>query len=292
MKRSIIVAFSLLFITSFLLAQPKGKRILYGSNPAAGRTFTHDGVKLYYEVYGVGQPMLVIHGNGGSILDMSRQIDYFRKHYRVIAMDSRDQGRSADSAGNLTYEKMTGDLVALLDHLKTGPVYVIGWSDGGIEALLMGIHHPDKVKKIAAMAANLNTSDKALRSEALAFIEQFVKDMPSAQMATPAGKRERKVTEMMLKEPNIPLTELKKITAPTLVMAGDHDVIDEHHTVDIFLNIPNAQLAIFPNAVHTIPYDDPALFNGTIDRFFRTPFVKKDRVADLFKSLERLRSGH
>src|SRR5574341_2180978 len=70
--------------------------VKYGSNPAAGRTFTHDGIRLYYEVYGSGEPLLIVHGNGGSIADLSAQIAHFRKRYRVIAMDSRDQGRSGD----------------------------------------------------------------------------------------------------------------------------------------------------------------------------------------------------
>src|SRR5574340_605313 len=130
----------------------------YGSNARAGATFTHDGVKLYYEVYGAGEPVLLVHGNGGKIADLAAQIDHFRKRYKVIAMDSRDQGRSGDSADRITYEKMADDLAALLDHLQSGPGYVLGWSDGGIEALLLGIRHPAKVKKIAAMAANLNPS--------------------------------------------------------------------------------------------------------------------------------------
>jgi pimeloyl-ACP methyl ester carboxylesterase len=67
------------------------------------------------------------------------QIDHFRKSYKVIAMDGRDQGKSGDSPDKITYEKMTDDLAALLDHLTTGPVYVLGWSDGGVEALLLGI---------------------------------------------------------------------------------------------------------------------------------------------------------
>ena len=100
--------------------------VKYGANPAAGRTFIHDGVRLYYEVYGAGEPLLVIHGNGNSIKGLAAQIAYFRKHYRVIAMDSRDHGKSADSPDKLTYEKMTDDLAALLDHLKLGPVNVLG----------------------------------------------------------------------------------------------------------------------------------------------------------------------
>src|SRR5215218_2154648 len=149
---------------------PAAAAVKYGANLVAGRTFTHDGVKLYYEVYGTGEPLLMVHGNGGSIADLGAQIAHFRKRYKVIAMDSRDQGRSGDSPDKLTYEKMTDDLAALLDHLKAGPVSVLGWSDGGIEALLLGMRHPAKVKKIAAMAANLNPSDKALRPEAVAAI--------------------------------------------------------------------------------------------------------------------------
>lgn len=80
-----------------------------------------------------------MHGNGGSIGTLGAQIAHFRKRYKVIAMDSRDQGRSGDSSGKLTYEKMTDDLAALLDHLKVGPVHVLGWSDGGIEAPLLGM---------------------------------------------------------------------------------------------------------------------------------------------------------
>ncbi len=289
MKRIFIVFLFALLISTTAIGQKKPKPIKYGSNPAAGRTFVHDGIKFYYEVYGKGEPLLVIHGNGGSILDMSEQMKFFRSRYRVIAMDSRNQGKSGDSPDKITYEKMADDLAALLDHLKTGPVYVIGWSDGGIEALLLGMRHPDKVKKIASMAANLNPTDKALRPEAVAFINSFVNDMPAAQRTTPQGKRELKVTAMMQVEPNIPLDALRAIKAPTLILASDHDVIDDHHTVDIFQHIENSQLAVFPNATHAIPFDDPALFNSTVERFFRTPFVKKDRITDLLKSLEKLR---
>jgi pimeloyl-ACP methyl ester carboxylesterase len=115
-----------------------------------------NGIGVLARLYGTGEPLLLVHGNGGSIADFKAQIDYFRKRYKVIAMDSRDQGRSGDSPDKITYEKMTDDLAALLDHLNTGPVNVLGWSDGGIEALLLGIRHPMQVRKIAAMAANLN----------------------------------------------------------------------------------------------------------------------------------------
>lgn len=293
MKRLFVVVLLALFVPAFAGAQakPASAAVKYGSNPAAGHTFTHDGVKLYYETYGAGEPLLLIHGNGGSIHDMSAQIAHFRKRYKVIAMDSRDQGRSADSPDKLTYEKMTDDLAALLDHLKSGPVNVLGWSDGGIEALLLGVRHPDKVKKIAAMAANLNPTEQALSPDVLAMVKEWMASVPAAERETPEGRRKMKVTGMMLEEPNIDPKALETIKAPTLILAGDHDLIRDEHTVEIYHHVPNSQLAIFPNATHMIPFDNPTLFNGTVERFFLTPFVKLDRVKDAVKSLDKLRAG-
>lgn len=131
----------------------------YGANKPASGAFVHDGVTLYYEIYGEGEPLLLIHGSGGSIGMLAAQIEFFKTHRRVIAMDSRDQGRSSDSTGPLNYERMTDDQAALLEHLKTGPVDVLGWSDGGIEALLLGVRHPNKVRRLVAMAANLTPKD-------------------------------------------------------------------------------------------------------------------------------------
>lgn len=264
--------------------------VRYGSNPAAGHTFIHDGVRLYYEVYGAGEPLLLVHGNGGSIADFGAQIAHFRKHYMVIAMDSRDQGKSGDSPGRLTYEKMTDDLAALLDHLKVGPANVLGWSDGAIEALLLAIRHPAKVKRIAAMAANLNPSERALRLEVIAAIRGMVASVPEAARATPEGRRQMKVIGMLLEEPHIEATALEIIKAPTLVLAGDHDIVREEHTIEIYHHIPNSQLAIFPNATHMAPFDDAARFNDTVEQFFRSPFVKRDPLKDAFESAEKLRA--
>jgi pimeloyl-ACP methyl ester carboxylesterase len=263
----------------------------YGSDPAAGKTFTHDGIKLYYEIYGTGEPLLIVHGNGSSIAGVRAQIEHFRKHYKVIAMDTRDHGRSGDSPDGITYEKMTGDLAALLDYLKAGPAYVLGWSDGGIEALLLGIHHPAKVKKIAAMAANLNPSEAAVYPEVLAFVKNMLASVPAAVRETAEGRRELKVAQMVLEEPHIAPAELERISAPTLVLAGDHDLIRDEHTLEIFHRIPNSQLCIFPGSTHMVPFDDPALFNAAVEKFLRTPYVKKDRVRDTLKSLEALKAA-
>src|SRR5438552_12346840 len=100
----------------------------YGRNPAVGKYADIRGFKMYYETYGSGQPLLIIHGNGGSINNFMYQIPYFSKNYKVIVADSRAQGKSVDNSDTLSYEMMTDDLNALLDALHIDSAYVIGWS--------------------------------------------------------------------------------------------------------------------------------------------------------------------
>ena len=261
--------------------------VRYGANLAVGQTFTHDGVALYYEVYGQGEPLLIIHGNGGSIGTLAAQIDHFRRSYRVIVMDSRDHGRSGTAPGPLTFEQMTDDLAALLEREHAGPAYVLGWSDGGIEALLLAMRHPQRVRKVASMAANLEPSGAAVNS-------QFLSPAPPPASAAilaggdAAAIRGYRASQLDRDEPHISPQALETIQAPTLILAGDHDIIRDEHTVEIFHHLPNGQLAIFPNATHMIPYDDPVTFNGTVERFFVTPFVRRDRFKDVMSSLGKI----
>jgi pimeloyl-ACP methyl ester carboxylesterase len=290
MKRILIAAVFALASSSLTCAQAgtQAPNPRYGVNPAAGHTLVHDGIALYYETYGSGELLLVVHGNGGSIADLAAQIAYFSASYRVVAMDSRDQGRSGDSPGDLTYEKMSEDLAALLDHLNAEPAHVLGWSDGGIQALLLAIRHPAKVKSIIAMAANLNSTEEAFEPDAVEWLESYMEAISGNE--TPEGRRELKVASIMLNQPDIAPESLESIVAPVLIMAGDRDVIRDEHTLDIYHHIPNGQLAIFPNATHMLPYDDPVLFNATVERFLRDPSAGKDRIRDLEESLERLRT--
>ena len=270
---------------------PAAVPIPYGANAAASGTFTHDGVTFYYETYGEGEPLLMIHGNGASIGSLGKQIEHFKATYKVIAMDSREQGKSGGSDKPLTYEVMTDDLAALMDHLKTGPVDVLGWSDGGIEALLLGIRHPGKVKKLVAMAANLNPSLDAIYPETDGMVKQIAGTLTPEALATPEGKKQAKLVNLMANHPNINPKALASITAPTLVLSGDQDLIRLEHTVAIFNALPNAELAVFPNSTHAVPLDDPEAFNAMVERFLTTPCKKKDRVSEMVASLEKLAAG-
>src|SRR6185436_18078646 len=117
---------------------------IYGNNKAAGKYYNIRGFKMYVEVYGQGKPLLFIHGNSGSINNFIYQIPYFSKKYKVIIADSRAQGKSIDNGDSLSYEMMADDYAALLDAMKIDSAYIVGWSDGGINGLLMAIRHPEK----------------------------------------------------------------------------------------------------------------------------------------------------
>ncbi|MDP3071431.1 MAG: alpha/beta hydrolase [Opitutaceae bacterium] len=127
----------------------------YGASAEHGHYVAVNGIKLYYESHGSGPVMLQIHGNSGSIADLTPLIGHFAKNHRVLVADSRGHGKSEFGKEPLTYERMAEDLNALLDHVGAQAVSVLGLSDGGILGLLLAMHHPDKVGKLVVAGANL-----------------------------------------------------------------------------------------------------------------------------------------
>jgi pimeloyl-ACP methyl ester carboxylesterase len=160
LKKHLIILFALQLVV--LLALGQEKPIPYGNNPAVGRYYDIRGFKMYCEVYGTGEPLLMIHGNGGDISAFTKNIPYFSKKYMVIVADSRAQGKSVDGRDSLSFEMMADDFAALLDAMHVKSSYVIGWSDGGINALLLAMRHPEKVIKLASTGANLWPDSTAL----------------------------------------------------------------------------------------------------------------------------------
>ena len=238
----------------------------YGNNDKAGKFAIINGIKLYYETYGDGKPLLLLHGNGGSIVGQGVRIADFRSKYKVIAVDSRAQGKSGDDGQELTYYLMADDINKLLEQLKIDSVYIWGQSDGGIIGLILAIKHPDKVKKLAVWGANIQANANAF---APGIYESVV-------AASKAGKTEkdRQLNALMAKYPNLPFSDLKTIKAPVLIMSGDKDAISLEHTINIFRNIPNAQLFVMPGATHYGASEKPGLFNIILSDFFQSPFKK------------------
>lgn len=249
------------------------EKIIYGSNSKAGNSFDNRGFKMYYETYGTGAPLLMIHGNGGSIKDFTNQIPFFEKNYKVILADSRAQGKSIDTRDSLSYEMMTDDLNALLDHLHLDSCYVIGWSDGGINGLLLAIRHPHKVKKLAVTGANLLPDTSAVEPEIYAWAKSL-SDSINKLPLSPEVKTDRKLFNLLAHEPNISTAQLETIQCPVLVIGGDHDVIRPRHTLLIAESIPRSYLWILPNSGHSTPIVYAAIFNKEVSDFFKYPYRK------------------
>ena len=269
MKNFFIICISSMALTVLSYAQTTTPG--YGNNRKAGQFLTTRGFKMYFEIYGSGKPLLIIHGNGGSIKDFTRQIPYFSKEYKVILADSRAQGKSIDAGDSLDYNMMSDDLNALLDHLHLDSCFVIGWSDGGINGLLLAIRHPDKVKKLAVTGANLWPDSSAVEPSLFKWLGKLV-DSLKGVTKTPELKNQYKLLEMMTREPNITLEQLHSIKCPTLVIGGDHDALLPKHTLIIAENIPQSYLWIIPNSGHATPVNYSKQFNENINDFFKKPY--------------------
>ncbi|HLK29669.1 MAG TPA: alpha/beta hydrolase [Puia sp.] len=254
--------------------QMNNGKVPYGNNPAAGKYYDIRGFKMYCETYGEGQPLLIIHGNGGSINNFIYQIPYFSKKYKVIIADSRAQGKSKDEGDSLTYEMITDDYAALLTVMKVDSAFVIGWSDGGIEGLMLAIRHPEKVKKLAVTGANLIPDTTAVFQEIWDVVMPEYTALKNKASKNAEEKNQWNLMQLLANQPHIPTTDLNKIKIPTLVIGGDHEVIKPAHTLLIFQNIPNADLWILPNSGHSTPVVYKDDFNKNVDAFFSQPYRK------------------
>jgi pimeloyl-ACP methyl ester carboxylesterase len=256
---------------------PCKPRIAFGDNKQAAHTVVVDGVRIYYEVYGSGPPLLLIHGNGGDISGWRCSIPHFSRSYRVIAADNRAHGRSGDGSGALTYERMADDLAAVLEDAKAGQADIIGHSDGGILGLLLAIRHPSRVKKLVASGPNLRPDPAALAEW---FIPETTKIRDNAVAMIAKGDRSqnweriRRQNELMLNEPHIPPEDLRRILAPTLILGADDDGIRTEHFLEIYRNISKAQLGIIPGSTHFFPFQQPDAYNAMAERFLRQPFTR------------------
>ncbi|QHS56162.1 alpha/beta hydrolase [Mucilaginibacter sp. 14171R-50] len=252
-------------IAAFSFAQ----KTPYGKNAAVGKYYNVRGIKLYVEEYGSGQPLLMIHGNGGDMSAFSENVPYFAKKYRVILVDSRSQGKSADPNPYITFEQMADDFAALLDAMHISKAYVLGWSDGGINAILMAMRHPDKVIKLASTGANITPDASAFADGAWAGSKKYYEQNKNRKWRTAAEKNAWKMFMLDWEQPNIKLADLHRIKCPALIIAGDHDVIADKHTRLIQANIPGSKLWIVKNSGHGTLIEHATEFNNRVDAFFK-----------------------
>ena len=242
------------------------KEIEYGNNRAAGKYAAVNGIKLYYETYGEGEPLLLLHGNRSPIGSFYKQIPELSKHFKVIAVDTRGQGKSTEDGKTYTYNLFAEDMNAFLDYLKLDSVNILGWSDGGNTGLIMAMKYPRKVKRLVTMGADVFIDTSVVAPWVFAEVKKQIKE--SSKDTSYNARNNVRLANLLITEPQHTFDELKTIQCPVLVMAGENDVIKENHTRGIASHIPRGVLMIVPKATHYLPQEDPVLFNKTVINFF------------------------
>jgi pimeloyl-ACP methyl ester carboxylesterase len=249
-----------------------------GDGATAGHYAQIGPANIYYELHGQGEPLLLLHGVLTSSKDLSHQIREFAEHFQVIAVDGRGHGRSSDIDEPFSYKGWANDIVQLLVQLGKAPVHVFGWSSGGVVGLELAMSHPELIKKLAVFGTDFHHTG---------IIDGWVDTLfslppESKQLAIPREGYQRvsphpqhwpvyyrKAVEMLQSQPTYTTAQLHTIKAPTLVMAGDSDVIKPEHSRALAAAIADSTLVIFPDSTHYTPVDKPDLVNRMVLDFLK-----------------------
>lgn len=191
---------------------------------------------LYYEIYGNGIPIILVHGNSETHQIFDVLINKLKDNYKVYAIDSRCHGKS-ENTERISYDLMAEDIIEFIKKLKINEPIFYGFSDGGIIGLLIAIKEPKLLSKLIISGANLNPNGMSKFMLMISKIVYF--------------STRNKLFGMMIKEPNITIKDLEKIDIPTYVLAGEKDIIKESHTRLIAENIKNSTLEIIPKENHS-----------------------------------------
>jgi len=241
---------------------------------------TINGVDLYSETSGAGEPVLLLHGGYCSLESLRAQSDALEVDHEVLAFERPGHGRSADFDGPFSFARGVADTLAWLDAQQRGPVHVVGYSDGAIIGLMLALEHPERVRSLVAISANIDTTAFAFSPEAdgVPMLNKLPDaDKPDVERElynrlSPDGPEHgdevlEKLFALWKSEPRIDPAELARVSAPTLVMSGDRDHIRVDHSLLIAASIPGAQLAIVPGTTHALISERPDLVNALIRDF-------------------------
>ncbi len=234
-----------------------------------------NGIRIWYATFGKGEPVLFVHGGLANSNYWGEQVRALSTHYQVIVMDSRGHGRSTRDAKPYGYDLMASDVIGLLDFLKIKKVALIGWSDGAIIGLDIAMHHPERLSKLFAFAANYDPSgvaDATNNQVVDAYIaragEEYTKLSP-----TPTEYKSfvDQITHMWNSQPHWTKADFAKIKTSTWIADGDHDEMvktDQPRTMADWM--PNAGLLIEPDVSHFAFIQAPQQFNADVERFLKT----------------------
>ncbi|WP_407372281.1 alpha/beta fold hydrolase [Carnobacterium sp.] len=225
---------------------------------------TEDG-NLYCTVSGVGDPLLLLHGNEEDHQIFEHQFSHFSKHFQVVALDTRGHGRSDHGKGVLTFQKIARDILAVLRYFNLSAVNIIGFSDGGNLALYFGSHYPKKVIKLIVIGANYKVN--GLKKDALAEVKREYVLLTVLGVFFLKAAKKRQIIDLMWHQLNLSSADLAAIESPTLIVAGENDVIEESHTKKIHKLIAKSELVIVPKASHFLMVEKYKEFNQFATKF-------------------------
>ena len=267
-KPSLLISLVSLIFTTSLSAQT----IPYGINDTAAHRLHREDAEIYYEVYGEGPPVLLLHGGFyGYIHEFADYIDILSKHYRVIALATRGHGRAPIGSTPYTRRLLADDAAAVLKHTTNQPAIVIGFSCGAKTAYMLAAHYPDEVKKVVAIGAGPRVSESAinwaknLQPTTVAVHKQW---MPEPERWDDFVKN---IKHLYIHNGGVSDQELQQINRPVLLIAGDRDYFnpvsefDRAHSI-----IKNSQLLVLPDCDHVGSMSKPIVL-----REFILPFIQK-----------------
>jgi pimeloyl-ACP methyl ester carboxylesterase len=247
--------------------------------PAAKGFVPSGGASIYYAEYGSGDPVILLHGGMGNADHWSHQVPALAEKVRVIAIDSRGQGRSTRTKDKPSYDLMATDVLAVMDHLKLTKASVVGWSDGGEIALKLAVHHAGRVDKLFVFGANYDAKGSKPRKSSRTFDLYMARCRADYKKLSKTPKQFDQVIAWLLPIWKNPMgftkDQLKAITAPTIIADGEHDeIIVLSQLEEMATLIPNARLEIFKDTSHFALWQDPAAFNKVLVDFLAPAPVK------------------
>jgi non-heme chloroperoxidase len=242
------------------------------------------GTRIYWEQFGQadGPPVVVLPAGLCTIAVMGGQIEALAaESYRVIAIDSRGNGKSSNTAPELTYEMMTDDVVGVMDALEISSADVVGWSDGGNLGLDLVRRYPSRARRLVAFGANHNAAPDALDP---GMVKEFKEARPDGAMFWPLRYLYQKDSPtpgkwaelfdqeraMALSQPNWSLEQLAAIRVPVLLINGEHDLVLLPHATEMKNAIPGARLEVIAGGTHEVPLARPEAVNPIMLAFLKT----------------------
>lgn len=263
----------------FMQGDKTGSKIPYGDNLSVGNYVQTTDAKIYYEIYGAGEPILILHGGGvGSPYELGKILDELKKNHKLIVMSPRGHGRSEIGHSKLTYEQKADDALAVLNDAKiSAPIQILGFSDGAYTAYEIAALYPERVERITAIGAGtLQAGYFPADSLKISDLEQIDAEFVAAQKKIrPEPERWQEFLSDYMKfwsEQSIGAETFGKIKCPVLLIGGDED---DHAPVATVLEahqiLANSRLCVVPKAWHTAFLDNFEVTWAAIRQFIDEP---------------------